>query len=111
MQVNFNDIDEFLNELHKDAAEIERGIVRVTQRARHAPAALLVHLSIVATARLGDTVLRLDVRCDDLTRFGAEYNDKVNAHARNLQEKLETGINSLGLEVRAGILSDREPPC
>lgn len=108
MQVNFTDVDEFLDELRKDAGAVDRGIVRVTHLYR-TTLLPMIRSFVVATARVGDTVLQLEIGCGELLGHGGgEHNDKTHASAAKIKAELEAGAHQLGLEVRAGMLTNHE---
>lgn len=104
MQVRFNDVEEFLAELEHDRERIDRGIVRVTKTLTQTAQLPIQQLAVVATARVGDTVVRLERYCGDL--WGKEFPQDAETHERaeKVMRKLEDACRGMGLEVRAGIL-------
>jgi hypothetical protein len=106
--VRFNIPDEFLVELEKDQPLVHRGIVRITHLYRGSKLSPIIrHLSVVATTRIGDDVVRCECYCGDLWQM--EDNDKkVTAKAAQIRRELEDGCARLALQVRAGIVEARE---
>lgn len=105
--VRFSDPKEFLEELAKDRDHVERRIVRLTNLYRPSQRVPSVqHLSVVATARVGREVVRLEVYCGDFWYLDKEKDQKVLDKAKALHTTIEEGCARLGLEVRAGVLED-----
>jgi len=106
--VRFNVPDEFLAELEKYQPLIHRGIVRITHLYRDSKLSPIIrHLSVVATTRIGDDVVRCEWYCGDLWQM--EDNDKkVTAKAAQIRQELEDGCTRLALQVRAGIVEAGE---
>src|SRR5881628_1875752 len=81
--VKFNTPGEFLAELKQDCQQIDRGIVRVTNLYRGSTVSpSLHHLSVVATARVGRDLVRLDYYCGDLWQIG-EQDSPHDQHVRS----------------------------
>jgi len=62
------------------------------------------HLSVVATARVGRDIIRLEVYCGDLWHL--DRDQPVLDRAKALHTTIEEGCARLGLEVRAGVIED-----
>jgi hypothetical protein len=105
--VRFNDPEEYLAELGHDCERIDRGIVRLTQSVNPIAQPPIRHLSVVATARVGDTVVRLECFCGEL--WGKEFPQDAEtvASAKAVMKRIEEACQALELEVRAGIFE----PC
>ncbi len=100
-QVTFNHTDEFLEELQKDRAMIDRGIVRVTNQFVHSATSPIRFAHAVATYSVDGQVVKLDRYCGEL--WGIEREDaKTKAELEATQELVRKACD--GLEVRAGIL-------
>jgi hypothetical protein len=107
MIVRFNDVNEFIEEIQLDLAQIDRGIVQVTKAVSLTATPPLRHLAVVATARIGDTVVRLDHFCGELWEERAtegSHDAKIYARAEELMKRIEIAARSSSLEVRAGIV-------
>jgi len=104
--IRFCVLEEFLDELEKDADQVERGIVRLTNRYRPRQDISAVRfLSVVATARVGQDILRLEVPCGQL--FGIDPHDKEAVEkAEAIRGIIRRTCERLGLEVRAGVLEE-----
>lgn len=100
VNVNFNDPDEFLEEVRKDTDRIERRILRLTVRRRYAQP--FVHVAVVATAVVGNTVVHLEHRIGEAF-FGDENADGLTTKTQAALDKLTEAAKALGLEVRAGV--------
>ena len=106
--VKFNAPEEFLAELTKDVALVDRQIVRATNLYRQSTYSPGVqHLSVVATARVGSDIVRLDLYCGDLWHIERQ-DTPVTAKAERMRRALAEGCARLGLEVRAGMLDEAE---
>src|SRR5262245_37977817 len=104
--VKFSDPQEFLAELGKDAHLVLRKIVRVTKLIRPTKMAPNIRMiSVVATARVAGDILRFERYCGDHWGQGFEStNGPTMDKAERLQVELETACQSIGLEVRAGVI-------
>lgn len=100
VRVNFNDPDEFLDEVRKDRDRIDRSILRLTVRRRYAQP--FVHIAVVATAVVCGTVVRLEQRIGEAF-FGDEKADGLTARIQAALDKITEAAKGLGLEVRAGV--------
>jgi len=110
MKVRFNVVEEFLEELRLDgeAGAIADGIVRVTKR-RTLDGKLpgLEHLQVVATYVARSQVVTLERYVGLL--YGSEHKDKrLWERADEIHSLIEQTAKELGLEVRAGVIMDRE---
>jgi len=107
--VRFNVYDEFLAELTKDIELVDRRIVRITnlyQGSTVSPS--LKHLSVVATAKVGVDIVRLDVYCGDVWGLNTQHNDVTRKKAQDIQHRITQAGAQLGFEIRAGILEAEE---
>jgi hypothetical protein len=108
--VTFTDPEEFLEELRADREKVYSGILRATKvRRAGGPFPQLQTVAVVATARVGHSVVRL-------TRFVGqvlstprgveppETNGQVWAAADALLAQLEDAARAMGLTVRAGMV-------
>ena len=100
VKVNFHDPDEFLDELRKDRDRIDRNILRVTVRRRYAPP--FVHVAVVATAVVGNTVVTLEQRLGEVFA-GDEAGSPIPNKIQTALDRLTAAAVKLGLEVRAGV--------
>jgi len=106
--VKFNDVEEFLGEMAKDRDCVDRHLVRVTNLFRSSTVSPIIrHLSVVATARVGSDIVRLESYCGDIWQM-APRDTRVVEKAEQLQRMLAEGCARLGLEVRAGLLEEGE---
>jgi hypothetical protein len=110
--VKFNYPGEFLAELKQDCQQVDRGIVRVTTLYRGSTGSPgMRHLSVVATARVGRDLVRLDCYCGDLWQIGDQdspHDQQVMERIQRLSSTLQDGCSQLGLEVRAGLLEETQ---
>ncbi len=107
MRVLFNEPKEFLEELSKEAGNVDRRIVRITWLFRQEKNLPLTHVSLVATARIHDDVVRLEARCGTVMA-GCTHDEagQLDAKAREIESLVQEECRRLGLDVRAGILED-----
>jgi hypothetical protein len=100
VKVNFHDPDEFLDELRKDQDRIDRKLLRVTVRRRYAPP--FVHVAVVATAVVGNSVVTLEHRVGEVFA-GDEAGSSIPGKIQAGLDRLTAEAEKLGLEVRAGV--------
>jgi hypothetical protein len=100
LTVSFNDPDEFLEEVRKDHDRVDRAILRLTVRRRYGEP--FVTVSVVATAVIEGTVVRLEHRIGDAF-VGDEKSNGLAAKTKTVLGKLADAAKPLGLEVRAGV--------
>ena len=117
MTIRFNVVEEFLDELEKDAAgnhgsQIDRGIVRLTNQ--YTPSRIssaIHHLSVVVTCVVAGavgpgSVVRLDHLCGDVC--GAmEHDQRTIDKATDNAQRIEAKARALGLSIRAGVIEDQ----
>lgn len=116
--VKFSSPSEWLEEIKRDGAYVQRGLVRLTQRAQSDRLGLTETVTIVGTAvvmvpdgvRLPGVVsvlLRLDrfvgQREREPVRPGGPT-AKTDTQAQGLVASLDKELTALGLEVRAGVI-------
>lgn len=104
MTVTFNEPEEFLEELERDAEHVYRRIVRVTRRwtaSKVHPG--IHHLELVATAVVKDQVVQLRRYVGDIWRMKGQDQPVLNA-ADQKQREIEARCQAMGLEVRAGMM-------
>jgi len=107
--VRFNVYDEFLAELTKDIELVDRRIVRITNLCQGSTvSSSLKHLSVVATAKVGVDIVRLDVYCGDVWGLNTQHNDVTRKKAQDIQHRITQAGAQLGFEIRAGILEAEE---
>jgi hypothetical protein len=102
VKVNFHDPDEFLGEIRKDHDRIDRKLLRVTVRRRYAPP--FVHVAVVATAVVGNSVVTLEHRVGEVFA-GDEAGSPIPGKIQATLDRLTAEAELLGLEVRAGVFA------
>ncbi len=100
VKVSFHDAEEFLDELRKDHDRIDRKLLRVTVRRRYAPP--FVHVAVVATAVVGNSVVTLEHRVGEVFA-GDEAGSPIPGRIQATLDRLAAEAEKLGLEVRAGV--------
>lgn len=101
--VKFNDTDEFIHELRRDAHEVDRKILRLTYRRRQDSGTLpILSLAVIASAVIAGHVVALDERCGTYIPQSGEW-EKVKADADKKFDAIKAVAGELGLEVRAGV--------
>jgi hypothetical protein len=98
--VKFNDLSEFLTELKLVAEKIEGKILRLT--CGHRSEYPMTALSVLATALVGNVVLRLENRCGSYLMSESHEAEQVREAVKSGSKLVETAATELGLEVRAG---------
>ena len=100
--VKFACLNEFLAELQKDSRHVDRRIVRVAECRRASAIRPVLLISVVATARVGADIYRVECVCGSLC--GIEINDRrVLANMHKQLKKLRNSCAGLGLDVRSGM--------
>ena len=101
MTVQFTSIDEFLCELRRDERLVDRRIVRLAENTtREFEDAIDLRTTIVATARVGDTILRLDYTCHSLGDDVRKRESSIDSTKKLILD----GCLAIALAVRDGIL-------
>ncbi len=118
MIVRFNNVDEYLEELEKEAAQghIPRGIVRATSMYSPSKLSPNIHnLSVVSTflsspphGRNADVyMVRLDKRCGQL--WDLESQDQaVVEQAEQVHLKISQKCAALNLDLRSGLIEEEQ---
>jgi hypothetical protein len=116
--VVFNQVEEFIAELEKDAKKIERGIVRRTQLFESAKISpILQHVSVFASYTVEGQLITLKRYCGDIWgQVGdngpeQERNDRVIVKAEGYLKTIEEACKRLNLEVRAGAIQGDRRKC
>jgi|SRR2546426_3013631 len=111
--VKFNSHEEFIAEVAKDAGNVERGIVRVTQEVSMTKMAPLRRLTVLATAvvvqrEVERQLIRLERYCGELWGDGfSEMDKKTHEQAEQTISLIERNLKQCGLEIRAGVIEER----
>lgn len=103
MRVKFSTVDEFLEELTKEASslQVEDGIVRLTYVQQQAKGAPYILLSVYAGAVIRGKIVELRQYVGDLWRMPQDTD--LKATAETIKAKIIEKARDLDLEVRAGI--------
>jgi len=105
--VKFNMEGEFAEELEKDAALVERRIVRLTNLFRTSSISPNIRdVLVLATYSVQGQVVRLERYCGDVWGINDQEDNKVLERAAKAQEMVKEACERLGLELRAGSLED-----
>jgi hypothetical protein len=104
MKVQFHDVGEFLTELEKDREHVDRAIVRVTCLHTSHAELPIIYVSVVATANISGYVIRLDKRAGNYMHHAQTDREEVRQRADQIAGALQNKLESLGLEIRTGIL-------
>lgn len=101
--VKFNETDEFVNELTKDANKVERSIVRIVFRTSFDSGIPHIHiLTLVASAVVDGHVVRLERRCGSFWKE-TEEQKKVVEFAESHADRIRSACAEMKLEVRSGV--------
>ena len=103
--VLFSDPEEFLTELTRDRDLVDRRIVRLQSLGLRSGITSIHFLTVVATTRVGQDVIRLERLCGGLCG-AAESDQRVTEMTEAVRQELESGCARLGLEVRSGVLEE-----
>lgn len=102
--VKFNDVAEFLDELKRDAAEVQRKILRCTFSFRRGNSMPIEVMYVMVTYMVFDQLVMLEHRCGEWMT-GTSDQETVRGTAIAIKDKIDAAANELGLELRAGLLS------
>ena len=103
---HFTEPGEYLAELARDRALIERHLVRLTQTGRPDGTATITHVSVESSAIIDGRVCRLVSYCGALWGI-RDTDEQVHRHATQQAHELEQQLLELGLEVRPGVWRDQ----
>ena len=96
MMVRFSDESEFIEELRKNNGVINGNILRVTRKFDNWPdIPKIFNISVVATYKMDDVIVRLDVYCGDT--FNDEHTKKAEQEGDKIISKLKKVSSELGL--------------
>jgi hypothetical protein len=105
--VVFNQVEEFIAELEKDAEKVERGIVRLTKIFEGTKISPNIHhVSVFATYTVEGQLITLKRYCGDIWELGQGRDTEVIAKADGYLTTIEEACKRLNLEVRAGAIQD-----
>ena len=105
--VVFHAVEEFLKELEMDKEVVERKIVRLTnlyQQSQMTP--VIRHLFVAATYKAAGEIVQCEQYVGDLWNMASDK--KAIEKGIDLQKQVEEACQRYGLEVRAGMYSDKE---
>lgn len=100
--VRFGHVDEFVEELRRDAGAVDRGVVRLTFRTTFEAPDPTRSVAVLASAVVAGHVLRLEARCGSFFPDTDEA-AAVVARAEESAEEIRKTAESLGLHVRPGV--------
>ena len=107
--VTFTVLSLFLEELWKDAALVDRRLVRMVEFSDGWSATPgLRYLRLIVTARVGQDILRVDSYCGATCGILA-HDQRVREQLARQRRSLEKSCAALGIEVRFGILDSGGP--
>lgn len=105
--VKFNSVDEFCEELKKDAKLIDRGIVRVTQLYKSSRVSPNIQmLSVLATYSVNGQLVRLECPCGDLWNIQGEDSKRYAVAGEHIKQITDLVGTLEGLQVRNGTLDE-----
>lgn len=104
--VKFNDPNEFVEEIARDASKVEGKILRVTTSQRRGGGLPLVGLAVIATAVVRGHVVRLDRFCGEYMMPGSPEAEKVRTECNRIADGIRAKAGEMGLECRPGVFED-----
>lgn len=105
--VKFNSVDEFCDELQKDAAKVDRNIVRSTNLFTiHSALPNVRHVKVLAHYSVQGQIVRLEHYCGDVWGMREDQDNEVLGRAGKAQMAVKAACELLGLELRAGSLEE-----
>jgi hypothetical protein len=110
--VMFNSVEEFIAELEKDAAKVDRQIVRITNLSEGTNISPNIqHVSVFATYTVEGQIIILKRYCGDIWRLGQQRDKEVLAKAKEHLKTIEEACRRLKLEARAGAIQGDRRRC
>jgi len=108
--IKFSYQDEFIEELQKEFGYLPAPppftLLRLTNLFRPIPnLAPIRRLSVVATIKVRDDIIRLERDCGDIWGIG-EQDKKTFERAEQIHNEIEKVCEGLGIEVRAGVIEE-----
>lgn len=100
-KITFNFVDEFLAELEKDKATINRGIVRATIKRTIGQKLPMQYYSVLSSYIVDNEVVKLE-QSIGLQMGYEKTEDKILAKRDEVYGKIEKKVAELGLELRGG---------
>ena len=103
--VKFTEVEEFLEELGKDAPQIDRRIVRTTflfESSAISPK--ISHVLVIATYTIAGQIVRFERYCGDLWGLNETADQAIKDTGEKCQKEIEEACQRLGLERRAGVI-------
>ena len=101
MIVRFHTIDQFLNELRRDARLIERRILRVTLRRKYVPP--MTTVTLVATAAVGTTAVTYECFLGEVMFRDPTLPPAIHEAGNPILDRFGAFAEEVGLEVRPGV--------
>lgn len=111
ISVLFNSVDEFIEEMIKDADKIERRIVRVTKSFESTSMSpKMCHVSVKCGYVVDGGLVELKRYCGLHWGLNNETDIKIMEKTEEIHKKIEKICNELKLEVRAGAFQAEAKP-
>lgn len=108
MQVTFNEVDEFIDEVKKEFQNVSfsinhKRIMRITGLLKHTTS-LMRHYYLCATVlNLRGEIVRLEKHCGALWAAGNSEDEKTRFAYDGWYNRVKVAADELGLEVRGGV--------
>lgn len=99
--VRFTSTADFVEELTRDAARVERGIVRLSFRTTYSVP--MFSVSMLATAVIAGHVVTLHRYCGSYMFSGSQESRLVGEDAEKQADLIRTAVAELQLEIRQGV--------
>jgi hypothetical protein len=102
IKVQFNQIDEFLEELTQEREAVTDRILRVTYVHAQQSGMPIVQLSVVAGVLVRGVLIEFVQRCGDLWMRRSDSDAQTTQRAQDLLLRLEEAAHRLDLQIRRG---------
>ena len=109
LQVSFNGVDEFIEELKKEAkaGSIESNVVRLSNLYTNSRLCQNIkHVDLIATFFSNGHIVRLDRYCGDYWGINHASDQEVMDKTKEYGDKIEAVCKELGLDVRTGLFEE-----
>jgi len=102
MLIRFGLTKDFFDELARDVVLVERSILRLTTLTKPLSIVPYRFVSVIASVRVNDTVVRLDLPCGELMDIES-CDRKVHDRVASAFAEVREQAGQLNLEVRGGM--------
>ncbi len=110
LKVKFNSVQEFCQELKKDAANVDRGIIRTTKLTQMSTMSPNIHyVFALASYSIQGQIVEFKKFCGDIWGVNKDADEEVYEKAEKILKEIEDLVQGIqGVDVRAGVMEDEQ---